>query len=984
MIKQLKVQFKAFKDGKLVAETPNHEEIIVLCNEKQKEEINALSKYLCTDNTLNLLHCRQLDSGFYEVELIVYEPDYLMDISMLAECFRPFGNHPLNYILSRFRAPENTRHLLLGNTANFFMDELVNQSSDNPAEYKNVLKKLFSASPLEFTACEDLSDFDTEKAFFDSCRRQFNQIKYVVEKIFPKANINVEKIILEPSFICCALGLQGRLDIMLQDFSAFVELKSGKGVEDFRTNRFMQSAVNHYVQMILYLAVLDFNMDLNDEEVRSYLLYSKYPILSKEGHSKEQLQKALSLRNAIVALEYSVQKENNIDYTRFILNHIKSETLNTANLSGKFYDNYLRPQIDKFRSMLMLLNPLEQVYFLRVYTFIIKELWLSKLGEKEFEGVKRASNLWSAPAEAKIEVGELLYDLKIIENKASSDAHFVALSIPEYDNFYLPNFRAGDAVVLYERNNDWDNVNNKQVFKGAIETIDNERIQIRIRAKQRNLSVLPENSLYAIEHDYMDTVFSGMFTALYYFAHANRDRKELILGQRFPEFDASKLKSIENEPDDVSRTVGKAMAAKDCFLLVGPPGTGKTSLALKRMVELCIENKTGNVLLLAYTNRAVDEICKALCAIEPDFPFIRIGSELNCAPEYRSKLLDKGLDSCERRSDVKEIISGCKVFVGTVASVSSKPELFSLKQFDMAIIDEATQLLEPHLLGILCAKDKSGRNAVSRFVLIGDHKQLPAVVLQSKEDSGVSDQLLVEAGITDFSCSLFERLYRKYKNDNQVRAYDQLTRQGRMHPVIASFSSQYFYAGKLDCVGLPHQKEEWEHSRKRLAFIPSQRTKRDKIDKVNHQEAETVVSIVKELYDLSRENGKDFYPETIGIITSYRNQMALIRKTLNETGIRQLSEIMVDTVERFQGSQKEIIIYSFCVNTPGQLKMLPNIIEESGQIIDRKLNVVLTRAQKQLFITGNPSILSQDLIYNRLIQHIENFTPKSPKGDFNS
>ena len=978
MIKQLKVQFRAFKEGKLIVETPKHEEIIVLCNEKQKEEINALSKYLCPENTLNLLHCRRLDSGLYEVEWIIYEPEYLIDISALAECFRPFGNHPLNYTLSRLRATENTRYLLLGNTANFFMDELVNKNSENPVEYKNVLKKLFKTSPLEFTACEDLNTFDTEKAFFDSCRQQFEQIKYVVENIFPKANIDVEKIILEPSFICCALGLQGRLDILLQDFSAFVELKSGKGIEDFRTNHFLQSAANHYVQMILYLAVLDFNMDLNDEEVKSYLLYSKYPVLSKEGHSKERLQKALSLRNAIVALEYSIQKKNDTDYTRSILNHVKSETLNTANLSGKFYDNYLRPQIDKFRSMLMLLNPLEQAYFLRVYTFIVKELWLSKLGEKEFEGVKRASNLWSAPAEAKIEVGELLYNLKIIENKASSEAHFVVLSIPEYDNFYLPNFRNGDAVVLYERNGKQDNINNRQIFKGAIEWMDNKRIQVRIRARQRNLSVLPESSFYAIEHDYMDTVFSGMFSALYYFAHANRDRRELILGQRTPEFDVSKLENVVNEPDDISRAVCKAMAAKDCFLLVGPPGTGKTSLALKRMVELCVENQTGNVLLLAYTNRAVDEICKALCNIESNFSFIRIGSELNCAPEYRKKLLDSSLKSCESRSDVKEIISGCKVFVGTVASVSSKPELFFLKQFDIAIVDEATQLLEPHLLGILCAKNKSGKNAVARFVLIGDHKQLPAVVLQSKEESCVPDPLLVEAGITDLSSSLFERLYRKYKKDNQAWAYDQLTKQGRMHPVIASFSSRYFYDDKLNCAGLPHQKEEWEHSRKRLVFIPSQNDVGAGLlppkipPKINHQEAEIVTTIVKQLYSQSKENGGNFYPETIGIITSYRNQIALIRKTLNETGIEQLSEIVVDTVERFQGSQKEIIIYSFCVNTQGQLKMLPNIIEESGQVIDRKLNVILTRAQKQLFITGNPAILSQDLIYNRLIKHIEN------------
>ncbi|MCL2649681.1 MAG: AAA domain-containing protein [Candidatus Azobacteroides sp.] len=973
MIKQLKVQFRAFKEGKLIAETPKHEEVIVLCNEKQKEEINALSKYLYPENTLNLLYCRPLESGLYETDLIVYEPGYLVDVSMLAECFRPFGNHPLNYALSRLRAVENTRHILLGNIANFFIDELVNHNPGNsvaPVSYKNVLSKFFRISPLELTACEDLSSLDTEKAFFDSCLQQFNHIKHIVENIFPRENIDTNKIILEPSFICTALGLQGRLDIMLQDYSAFVELKSGKGVEDFHTKQLTQSAVNHYTQMILYLAILHVNLELDDEKVRSYLCYSKYPLLSREAHSKEQLQKAIFLRNAIVALEFSIQKKNNIDYTRKILNHIKPEVLNTANLSGKFYENYLKPQIDKFRSMMMLLNPLEQAYFLQLYTFIVKELWYSKLGEREFEGVKRASNLWSAPAADKMAVGEILYDLKIIDNQASSDAHFVTLSIPEYDNFYLPNFRTGDAVVLYEKNAEEDNVNNKQVFKGAIELINNHQVQIRIRAKQRNLHVLPVHSLYAVEHDYMDTVFTGMFNALYYFAYANQERKDLLLGRRSPEFNISKPENIDEQPD-ISRIVNKAMSAKDCFLLVGPPGTGKTSLALKKIVESCIENKTGNILLLAYTNRAVDEICKALTDIDEKFPFIRIGSELNCAPEYRNHLLDKCLGACNRRADVLKTISNCNVFVGTVASVSSKPDLFTLKQFDMAIVDEATQLLEPHLIGILSVKTKKGENAVKRFVLIGDHRQLPAVVLQTKEDTRISDPLLMEAGITNLSNSLFERLYCKYKNTNQTLAYDQLTMQGRMHPEIASFPSQYFYEGKLDCVGLPHQMEEWKYLQKRLIFIPSERTKRDRIDKINHQEAEIVASIIKQLYDRAKENGEDFCPETIGVITSYRNQIALIRKTLIDTGIQQLSEVIVDTVERFQGSQKDIIIYSFCINTFGQLKMLPNVIEESGQIIDRKLNVALTRARKQLYITGNRSLLSQNPVYNRLIEHIE-------------
>ena len=78
----------------------------------------------------------------------------------------------------------------------------------------------------------------------------------------------------------------------------------------------------------------------------------------------------------------------------------------------------------------------------------------------------------------------------------------------------MPNFRQGDAIVLYERNRNEDNVTNKMVFKGNIEFITEEEIGIRLRATQQNSSVLPPDSLYAIEHDTMDTTFRSMYQAL--------------------------------------------------------------------------------------------------------------------------------------------------------------------------------------------------------------------------------------------------------------------------------------------------------------------------------------------------------------------------------------------------------------------------------------------------------------------------------------
>ena len=947
----LRIIFRKMTGGSMVAEMLDKQPVVVICNPVQLQELNELSPILSSGLVFNLLNATETADNTFEAEFLVLEPDYLIDTSALSECFRPYGNHFLNYTLSRLQYRETTSSILLGNAANFFIDETVNEDEECPTVFTAALKKLFRIYAFELTVCRDLQDTKSESNFLSNCRKHFNNIRYSVNKFFPKAGIDRKKIVLEPSFISNALGLQGRLDIMLSDYSAFIELKSGKATEDFRTGgQFINAAENHYIQMILYLAILEFNLGLPADNVRSYLLYSKYPVLSKERHSRKHLQEALTLRNAITAHEYYLQKANNTTVTYDLLSKINSGNLNTKSLSGNLYTNYLAPSVDRFSVRFECLQEHEKAYFLRVYTFIAKELWLSKAGEREYEGVKKASVLWNASFADKLIAGELLYGLKITDNQAATESHTIALEIPVYPDLYLPAFRQGDAIVLYERNTDADTVNNRQVFRGAIELLESNRLIIRLRYRQKNRYVWNPDACYALEHDYMDTNYTSMFRALTCFADANPDRKNLLTAP-YP----TQEKRINDS----------------IFLLLGPPGSGKTSITLKNMVETEIRKNKANVLLLAYTNRAVDEICKALCDINETLPFIRIGSELNCNPEFRSFLLDSYLKKCQKRSDVSEIIKRCRIFVGTVASVWNKPELFQMKHFDLAVIDEATQLLEPHLLGVLCIKNENGENAIDRFVLIGDHKQLPAVVLQSKEESRVDDPLLNAAGITDLSASLFERLYKKYCREGNTSAFDMLSKQGRMHPAIAAFPSEHFYEGRLECAGLPHQTEEWPN-RKRMYFYPVKPLKNEFSDKANRCEADMVAEICKKLYKECMEKGERLDSHTIGVIAPFRNQIAMIRKRLQETGIPELAEITVDTVERYQGSQRDIIVYSFCIKTEEQLKYLPDWLEENGKLIDRKLNVALTRARKQLHVTGNEILLKKNHLYKQLIEHIKN------------
>jgi len=939
--KTLRTVFNDFSGNQLVARTTDNRQITLICSDKQTHEIAELTHALCEGCRLNFANVREISPDVYEAEFIVFEPDYLIDVSALAECFKPFGHHPLNYLIARLHDRETTPAILLGNTANFFIDELVNETENQPAEYRAAMKKMFLTSAIDFTACEALKTPALERKFFDDSRQQFENIHYAVNKFFPKAEIDRRKVILEPSFVCSTLGLQGRLDLMLSDFSAFIELKSGKAVDDFRTGQFIRSAEHHYMQMLLYLAILEFNLGIDPDTVRSFLFYSRYPVLSRERHKRESLAAAVHLRNLIVANEYALVAANDISITAETLRGINSKNLNTTKMSGKFFENYLAPTIDRISSALNDLNEREKAYFLRVYNFIIKELYLSKAGEKDYEGTPRASVLWNVSFDEKLAAGELLYNLTITENHADEDCHTVTLAIPKYPDLYLPNFRQGDAAILYERNSENDTVNNRRILRGAIEQIEKDKIVFRLRYKQRNGQIWKHDSLYAVEHDYMDATFTGMFRSLTAFLQANSDRKKLL---------------TDNYLD------------KNISLLIGPPGTGKTSIALKRMVEEELQKNNSAILLIAYTNRAVDEICRTLSEINGQPGFIRVGSELNCAPEFRPYLMENCLDCCTSRREVAEVVDKCRIFAGTAASVWSRQELFSLKHFDLAIVDEATQLLEPHLIGIICAKNSDGRNAIERFTLIGDHKQLPAVVLQNREDSRVKEIILNEAGIENLGDSLFERIYRTCAKSGLSNRISLLTRQGRMHPQISAFPSEHFYEGKLESAGLPHQIEEWPENR--LHFYDIRPSEKDFSDKANNNEAEKVKEICRSLYNSCQQKGKKFIPLSTGIITPYRSQIALIRKKLQETGIAALAQITVDTVERFQGSQRDTIIYSFCIKTKTQLEALPNITEENGRTIDRKLNVALTRARKQMFIVGNGNLLKQNKIYRNLIEYI--------------
>ena len=350
------------------------------------EEFAETCKLLWQHAQMNLLDVAIDEAGILTPSFIVLEPDYLIDISSLAECFRDYGHHPGNYFLSRMQPIENARPLLLGNIANLFLDEWIHAPNED-IDYRTCMQKAFRRYPIELAACPDLRDREKERQFFDDCKLHFEHIRETVNDTFHTAGYELDKTdaVLEPSYICEALGLQGRLDYMQRDMSSFIEMKSGKA-DEYAIRGKVEPKENNKVQMLLYQAVLQYSMGMDHRKVKAYLLYTRYPLLYPSRPSWAMVRRVIDLRNRIVADEYGIQLHNNPEYTARKLEEINASTLNERGLRGRFWETYLRPPIDRFQEKLQRLSAIEKSYFYAVYNFLTKELYTSKSGDVDYDG----------------------------------------------------------------------------------------------------------------------------------------------------------------------------------------------------------------------------------------------------------------------------------------------------------------------------------------------------------------------------------------------------------------------------------------------------------------------------------------------------------------------------------------------------------------------------------------------------------------------
>lgn len=904
---------------------------------------------------LNLVDACEAPGGMWHARFIVAEPDYLVNATAVAGCMAEYGDSPLVGLMRKLGPAPNSQALQMGNFAGRLLDEALHGDS-RTKPYALSATDFFRTSAIGIMALG--AEFDSS-GFHRDAQMQLANIREAVERGLAEAagGFDPSEAIVEPSFFCEALGLQGRMDCLALDGSLVVEQKSGKGGFGSRGDMPVLRR-EHYVQLLLYRAALRYGHPGTD--AKALLLYSKYARgIVVAGESGPLLQQAMELRNRIALAETAFAREG-----FGVLVGLTPEALNTNSASGTLWTRYQRKQLAEALAPIAAADELELAYFLRMMRFVAMEHMLGKLGNSDGTGFAAA---WLCTPAEKRAAGNMLDGMRLLPESvpAAGKVETLRLACPDDGSGDAANFRVADIVLLYAYDEGCEpDLRRALPLRCTVRAMGGGELQLELRTPQSDPRVLLRDMhrLWAIEHDFIESGSDAQFRGLHALLKAPRHRRDLLLGRRRPAVDISV--SLRGSYGEFDAVVKAAMQARDLFLVVGPPGTGKTSHGLVNILREELSHEGASVLLTAYTNRAVDEICAKLdgCGID----YVRLGSASACAEACRTRTVDAIVGEASSLAEVRTVLTGARVYVATTAALNARIELLCMHGFSLAIVDEASQILEPQLaamFGAMCGREP----AIRRFVMIGDHKQLPAVVRQSATESRVDDADLIAAGITDCRMSFFERMIRRYGSDPALACM--LTRQGRMHPAIADFPARVFYGGRLLPVPLPHQQAESHEGRVR--FVAVEPRESDASDKVNTAEAE---AIAREVADVWAELGDAFDAgQSVGVIVPYRNQIAAVRTAIAALCPPQAWAVSIDTVERYQGSQRDCIIFGFTVRNAAQLAFLTDstITDSDGTVVDRRLNVALTRARERMILVGNPAVLRQNAIFASLIDYCE-------------
>lgn len=536
-------------------------------------------------------------------------------------------------------------------------------------------------------------------------------------------------------------------------------------------------------------------------------------------------------------------------------------------------------------------------------------------------------------------------------------------------------------------------------FTGNVSYIDGDRMVVSV-PDNAHIADVEGTSNVGIQLSFDETSYRTMFDALERAAKAKGNRLAYLRDlfytpqmktERFS-FASMRFPYLNSTQEEA---VNEVLRTKDVMVVHGPPGTGKTTTLVEAIYETLM--RESQVLVCAQSNMAVDWISEKL--VDRGVNVLRIGNpsrvndkmlsftyerRFEAHPDYpdlwqlRKTIREmrnrrhRGDDSFHqkierlksRAAEIEirinaELFGEARVIASTL--VGSANRLLHGMRFTSLFIDEAAQALE--------AACWIPMRRVSRVILAGDHCQLPPTIKSLAAMHGGLDK------------TLMQRIA-----ENHPEVVTLLRVQYRMNEQIMRFSSDWFYGGKVESAPSVRHRGildydnpiVWIDSKDTLLSPADENTESETVSsryheefigesfgRINKPEAELTLATLQELFD---KIGRTRILEEridVGIISPYRAQVQYLRQLIRRREYYKpyRSLISVNTVDGFQGQERDIIIISLVrSNEQGQIGFLRDL---------RRMNVAITRARMKLIIIGDVETLTKHKFYKRLHEYIE-------------
>ncbi len=585
------------------------------------------------------------------------------------------------------------------------------------------------------------------------------------------------------------------------------------------------------------------------------------------------------------------------------------------------------------------------------------------------------------PLPERIKKGYTWYAVQVVKTGyAMGERAFVVVEKNNEDQEH--HFRSGKAVSLFTQQ---PNIS-KPEKSGVIHYVNKNRMKIIL-----NSNDLPDwLGLGQIGVDLMfdETTYLEMEKALKKVMNAKGDRlaelRSVLLGGSKAQFSALPEVQLPQLNPSQNSAISHILAAYEAAVVHGPPGTGKTTTLVQAVKMLCETEST--VLVTAPSNTAVDLLTEKLA--EEGLNVVRIGNisrvdetivrhtldmQLSAHPESKNIKKVK-IDAAEARRKarrykrkfgpegyqerkqlfaeaselmawanqledrlINQILDGAQVITCTLVGAANK--MLERRRFRTVVIDEAAQALEPATwIPILRA---------SRVILTGDPFQLPPTVKS------------IEAQRGGFGISLIEKALQRFETTSLLNV------QYRMHKVIMGFSNQQFYNGKLEAAEVVKDQKLRIGSNDPLVFIDTagcgfeEKIREAFQSRYNPDEYQM---LCEHLYQLVEAYGEEELP-SVAVISPYREQVLIMKEQIEEDERLQSLPIVVNTIDGFQGQEREVVYISLVrSNAKGEIGFLND---------HRRMNVAMTRARKQLVVVGDSATIGNHDFYGRFLDYVD-------------